>query len=121
MKISGLDHVAIGVRSISQSVKWYSSVLLLEKITYPEWGDKPIIMQGENGSGIALFEAIGNIKDNSGNLPHIAFKIDGLSYSKFKSHFADKSIRFYEEDYQICKSIFIRDPDNYLIELAWYY
>ncbi len=49
-----LDHVAIRVKDIELSVKWYQTVLNLKKYQLAEWGDFPIFMLSGK-TGVALF------------------------------------------------------------------
>ena len=54
--IDYLDHVAIRVKNIDASARWYENVLGLTRKEVPEWGDYPIfLLTGK--TGIALFPA----------------------------------------------------------------
>lgn len=115
-----LDHIAIGVRDLDVSVEWYTRVLGLEKFTQPEWGGVPVMMMSANNSGLALFEAEPNIRDPQRNLPHIAFVVSKKGYESYKEHFSGEGIVFKEEDHVTSLSLFVRDPDNYPIEITTY-
>ena len=47
MQLEGIDHVAIGVRDIEQSVKWYIEVLGFERLHEGMWEGVPTFLAKE--------------------------------------------------------------------------
>ena len=64
MQLEGIDHVALGVRDIEQSVKWYIEVLGFERLHDGVWNGVPTFI-GKGNTGIALFPASPNAKPTS--------------------------------------------------------
>ncbi len=56
MQLEGIDHVAMGVRDVERSAKWYSEVLGFERLHEGVWGGVPTFV-GKGNTGIALFPA----------------------------------------------------------------
>ena len=56
MQLEGIDHVAMGVRDIERSAKWYIDVLGFERLHDGMWNGVPTFI-GKGNTGIALFPA----------------------------------------------------------------
>lgn len=120
-EIQFLDHVAIRVKDIDISQRWYQEVLGLDKQTFPEWGDYPVFMVKGN-FGVALFPA--NVSDppmpNSKHvkIDHFAFRVSPLGFQKAKVFFEGKEIAFDYQDHHYFESFYLRDPDGHVVELT---
>ncbi len=77
----------------------------------------------KSDSGIALFPS------QSGNpfpmppnrhtvTPHIAFNVDREDFSEIQKDLNNKGIAFVFQDHTTYHSIYLRDPDDYCIELT---
>ena len=80
MQLEGIDHVALGVRDIERSVKWYTEVLGFERLHEGMWDGVPTFI-GKGNTGIALFPASPNAKSTSSShrelrMLHLAFRAD---------------------------------------------
>ena len=116
-----LDHIALPVKNAERSVTWYSSVLGLRKETRTEWGPFPILMLSADGTGLALFQMPeGNPLSPTTNRPHIAFAVSFSEFKNVQSHLGDIQQEFTFEDHTSSKSIYMRDPDAYYIEVTTY-
>src|SRR5213080_888999 len=78
MQLEGIDHVALGVRDIERSVKWYTEVLGFERLHEGMWNGVPTFI-GKGNTGIALFPAKPEAKPTSLShrelrMLHLAFR-----------------------------------------------
>ncbi len=124
-EIQNLDHVAISVKDLEKSVKWYQEVLGLKSFRVKEWGPWPVFMMTNNKSGLALFPSEkGNplhmSQDRKSGLLHIAFKVDQSNFEQAQSMLTEKGIPFDFQDHHNSHSIYFRDPNDYCIELTTY-
>jgi catechol 2,3-dioxygenase-like lactoylglutathione lyase family enzyme len=119
--IDGLDHVALTVRDLNASMTWYREVLGLERRRQEAWGDYPVVMcAGE--SGVALFsgtEASTHGRGTTG-FRHLAFRVSRANFEDAQAAFRARGISFTFEDHGISHSIYLEDPDRYLVELTTY-
>lgn len=120
--IDFLDHVAIRVKDIENSIAWYEEVLGLKKYRLPEWGPFPIFMLSKK-TGIALFPA--NLKDktldrNSKNIKidHFAFNVTRSNFEKAKRKYAELNLQFTIQDHHYFHSLYTEDPDGHTVELT---
>lgn len=124
MKIKFLDHIALAVRDLERSAKWYEDTLGLRRVQHPDvWGPFPIMMLADNESGIALFPVR---TDSPQDLPHgdfislrhFAFNVDRESFDQAQRTFEENGVPFYFQDHYFYHSIYIKDPDGYEVELT---
>jgi len=119
MKINFLDHVAIRVKDPAASAQWYEETLGLTRLETEEyWGPQPIFVVAGK-SGIALFpeKVAGELNEVTSRM-HIAFNVDKQSFRSIQHTFEQKGIEFSFEDHHWFHSIYINDPDGYVVELT---
>lgn len=121
-QLKNLDHIAIRVRDLEKSAKWYEKTLNLKKVKPKEWGAFPIMMLAGK-SGVALFPAKTsqpkNLPEGDYLVPfHFAFRIEVEEFEKIKSHLYNIGIEFEFQDLYHFHSIFLLDPDNYQVEIT---
>ncbi len=123
MKLDGLDHIALSVRDVERSVKWYVEVLGLERQHEGVWNGVPTFV-GKGATGIAVFPA--RAADNSlGKLEplrilHFALRADRENFVRAQRELGERGIAFHFEDHEISHSIYFRDPDGHEVEITTY-
>ena len=117
--INFLDHVAIKVEDVDISADWYARVLGLEKCTYPEWGNRPVMMMSGN-FGVALFPiaGFGNDDAKSIRIDHFAFNISRPDFEKALKYFDAIGEKYEFQDHVYFHSIYLKDPDKHKVELT---
>lgn len=120
--IKGIDHVAIVVKDMDRSIKFYSEILGLI-ILYDgrkDGGDKKSFLGIKDKSFVAMTENPNkNIEQNTiESVSHFAFKVDELE--KAKKTLEDRGIQFIEEKAnekgKIVAYHFL-DPDGFELEI----
>jgi catechol 2,3-dioxygenase-like lactoylglutathione lyase family enzyme len=117
MKIYELNHVAIHVKDVQASCKFYASVLRLEPIARPAFtfpgawfrlgANQELHISGDRTESVS--------SDNRGN--HFALKVDSLD--EWERHLQQLALEYRPRKTRPdgAGQIFIRDPDGHVIEL----
>ncbi len=112
MASSGIGHVGLRVADLSKSVRFYRSILGLDGrasdrgVAYVPSGADMLVLHGK-GYGISDF--------------HFGFRVDSPSkVDKWRAWLRSRKIRIYQEvTEEKYRSIKIRDPDGYWIEISY--
>ncbi len=121
MQLERMDHVAIGVRDVEASKKWYCDVLGFKHLHPGVW-DEPLFV-GNDCAGVALFQAHGNNKRSGSrelSILHFAFRTSRLGFNSAQEKLRARDIKFESQDHQISHSIYFRDPDGHQLEITTY-
>ena len=118
-----LDHIALAVADPAKSAAWYRDVLGLERRHQAVWGDRPIMMAA--GSTMVAFfpAAVGVAATQSASGPglrHFAFRADRENFDQARVALARHGVAFEEQDHEVTRSIYFRDPDGFCLELTTY-
>ncbi|MCR9248847.1 MAG: VOC family protein [bacterium] len=121
-KIDFLDHVAIRVKEMEVSIKWYEEVLGLKKYKLPEWGAFPVFMLSGK-TGVAIFPANTDhpeidVASKNVKIDHFAFNVSRENYDLAKKHFDQHGINYEIQDHHYFESIYLKDPDDHTVELT---
>jgi catechol 2,3-dioxygenase-like lactoylglutathione lyase family enzyme len=124
MQLEGIDHVALGVRNIERSAKWYIEVLGFERLHEGVWGGVPTFI-GKGNTGIALFPASRTAKSTSSShrelrMLHLAFRADRENFLVAQRELEKRGIEFEFQDHETSHSIYFRDPDGHALEITTY-
>ncbi len=115
MQLEGIDHIAMGVRDIGQSAKWYIDVLGFERLHKGMWNGVPTFI-GKGSTGIALFPASHEAKHSTHReirMLHLAFRVDRENFLAAQRELEKRGIKFEFQDHQIAHSIYFCDPDGH--------
>jgi catechol 2,3-dioxygenase-like lactoylglutathione lyase family enzyme len=124
MQLEGIDHVALGVRDIEQSAKWYIEVLGFERLHEGMWDGVPTFI-GKGNTGIALFLASSDAKPTSSirreiRMLHLAFRANRENFLAAQRELEKRGIEFEFQDHEISHSIYFCDPDGHQLEITTY-
>src|SRR5262249_29632817 len=96
MQLEGIDHVAMGVRDVERSAKWYTEVLGFERIHEGMWGGVPTFIS-KGDTGIALFPASHEPKLSNHReirMLHLAFRADRENFLGAQRELEKREIKF---------------------------
>jgi catechol 2,3-dioxygenase-like lactoylglutathione lyase family enzyme len=124
MQLEGIDHVAVGVRDVERSAKWYIEVLGFERLYEDAWGGVPTFV-GKGNTGIALFPASPDAKSTTPThreirMLHLAFRANRENFLAAQRELEERGIKFEFQDHEISQSIYFRDPDGHQLEITTY-
>jgi len=121
--IDGLDHVALSVRDVESSAKWYADVLGFERQHEGLWNGVPVFVGNENAA-IALFPFRGDKEAKSSStgprMLHFALRANRLNFLAAQEELKKRSIEFEFQDHEVSHSIYFRDPDGHEVEITTY-
>ncbi len=124
MQLEGIDHVALGVRDIETSAKWYVEVLGFERLHEDMWNGVPTFI-GKGTTGIALFPASPNAQSIPSahrdiRMLHLAFRANRQNFLDAQHELEKRGIKFEFQDHEISHSIYFHDPDGHQLEITTY-
>jgi catechol 2,3-dioxygenase-like lactoylglutathione lyase family enzyme len=123
-KIEALDHVALSVRDVERSARWYADVLGFKREHEGMWDGVPIFV-GNGDAAIALFPVREKGRSTSRDRAavrtiHFAFRADRENFRRAQNELKKRAIAFDFQDHEISHSIYFRDPDGHQIEITTY-
>src|SRR5438093_12856063 len=122
MQLEGIDHVAVGVRDVEHSAKWYIEVLGFERLYEGVWNGVPTFV-GKGNTGLALFPASQETKPldrRDIRMLHLAFRASRENFLAAQRELEERGIKFEFKDHEISHSIYFRDPDGHALEITTY-
>ena len=120
-----IDHVALTVTDLKNSVAWYRDVLGLERRYEDAWGDCPAMLCA-GSTCVALFPS--NRGDSSASargperpmIRHLAFRATYADLLEAEKCLQERGIPFQFQDHRIAHSIYFADPDGHQLEITTY-
>ncbi len=122
MQLEGIDHVALGVRDVERSAKWYIEVLGFERFHKGMWNGVPTFI-GKGNTGIALFPGSQEVQSSGRRdirMLHLAFRADRKNFLAAQRELQKRGVKFEFQDHEISHSIYFRDPDGHQLEITTY-
>jgi catechol 2,3-dioxygenase-like lactoylglutathione lyase family enzyme len=132
IQVEGIDHVALSVRDVERSMKWYMDVLGFERRHEGMWDGVPVFI-GRGTTALALFpvrERSTRLRQGYGGqassahdeirMLHLALRADRKNYLAAQEELKRRGIDFEFEDHQISHSIYFCDPDGHKLEITTY-
>ena len=122
MQLEGIDHIALGVRDVERSAKWYMEVLGFERLHEGMWNGVPTFI-GKGNTRIALFPASHEPKLSNRReirMLHLAFRANWENFLAAQRELEKRGIEFEFQDHEIAHSIYFRDPDGHQLEITTY-
>lgn len=122
--LEGIDHIAIAVRDVEVSARWYVEVLGLERMHEDVWGSHPA-MVGRGGTAVALFPVTSDKpkprpSKNTLAMRHFAFRASGEDFEAARGALVSRGIEVEFQDHEITHSIYFHDPDGHELEITTY-
>jgi catechol 2,3-dioxygenase-like lactoylglutathione lyase family enzyme len=124
MHLEGIDHIALSVRDVERSAKWYVDVLGFEPRHEGVWNGIPTFI-GKGTTAIALFPP--RSRDGAAasdgrpiRMLHFAMRADRKNFLSAQSELKERGIDFEFQDHEISQSIYFFDPDGHELEITTY-
>lgn len=124
MHLEGIDHIALSVRDVERSAKWYIDVLGFEPRYDGMWKGIPIFV-GKGKTAIALFPPRGGSDDAQTDrrvirMLHFAMRANRNNFLAAQRELKQRGIDFEFQDHEISQSIYFSDPDGHELEITTY-
>ena len=122
MELQALDHVALAVRDVERSARWYADVFGFEHQHPGQWGGTPVFI-GTADASIALFPLRNEVPGRQSGRPsilHFAFRTSRAGFQSAQEELKERGVDFEFQDHEISHSIYLRDPDGHEIEITTY-
>ena len=124
MQLEGIDHIALSVRDVARSAKWYADVLGFESRYEGVWKGIPTFM-GKGATAIALFPPRGETSSSQSDrrpirMLHFAMRADRKNFLAAQTELKERGIDFEFQDHEISHSIYFSDPDGHELEITTY-
>ena len=123
IELDGIDHVALSVRDVEQSARWYIDVLGFEHRLPGMWDGVPTFI-GKGTTAIALFPAQSGGRAEAPargiRFLHLAFRATRKAFLEAQADLKRRGINFEFQDHEISHSIYFRDPDGHELEITTY-
>lgn len=121
IRLEQIDHVALRCASLEASKTWYVNTLGFEHVHPGLWDGVPIMLR-LGSTFLTLFpQKDGEPPPAMGRAWHMALR--AATYDDFQAAQADlqaKGVSFQFRDHDITHSIYLADPDGFLLEITTY-
>lgn len=123
-ELEGIDHVALAVRDVEKTLRWYVDVLGFEHRHAGMWDGVPLFV-GKGATALALFPAHAEALGPSGRpdhigMLHLAFRATRKEFEAAQTELRQRDIIFHSQDHEISESIYFDDLDGNRLEITTY-
>ena len=121
IRIEGIDHVALVVRDLQTSKRWYCEMFRFESLeSNPA---SPYV--GNESVKLALLQIVEGSTftppvSHGARACHFAFGADRTTFESYRARLDDLNMRYEELTHSDSQSIYFSDPDGYMIEVTTY-
>ena len=119
--VQGIDHVALLVRDLRASKKWYGETFGLESLdsdpTSPYVGNESVklaLIEGPKDS-----RPIGPVSQGP-RACHFAFRVVRAAFNSHQRRLTSLGVTYERLTHADCESIYFTDPDGYMVEVTTY-
>ncbi len=124
IELEGIDHVALAVRDVAVTARWYIDVLGFEPRYEGMWNGVPVFL-GKGQTALALFPAREGALSPAGGgerigMLHLAFRATQAGFLAAQDDLKSRGISFGFQDHEISHSIYFHDPDGNKLEITTY-
>ncbi len=121
INIERIDHIALVVRDLQTSKKWYREMFGFESLessqTNPYVGNDNVkLALLQIGEGSTFTRPV----SQGARACHFAFGTDRSTFESYRTRLDDLNMRYEELNHSDSQSIYFSDPDGYLIEVTTY-
>jgi catechol 2,3-dioxygenase-like lactoylglutathione lyase family enzyme len=120
--VEGIDHVAMSVRDVERSARWYIDLLGFKRLHEGKWDGVPVFI-GKGTTALALFPVREDSRssDSGGvRMLHLAVRANRKNFLAAQEELKQRGIRFEFQDHEFSHSIYFRDPDGHRLEITTY-
>ena len=121
-RASGLDHLVLVVADVEVTLEWYQRHLGLEPVRLDEWRAGQVPFPSLRVSAETIIDLIPGRDGGRGHLDHICFVVTGAELAESRDRpdlvVESEGPRFGARG--VAYSIYVRDPDDLLVELRAY-
>lgn len=122
--LDGIDHVALAVRDVERSARWYIEVLGFEHRHPGMWNGVPVFI-GRGSTSLALFplHTPNPTARSRGSVTMLHLALRAASQKQFlaaQKELEALGVPFTFQDHEISHSIYFQDPDGHELEITTY-
>ena len=121
-RASGLDHLVLVVADVEVTLEWYQRHLGLEPVRVDEWRPGQVPFPSLRVSAETIIDLIPGRDGGRGHLDHICFVVTEAELAESRDRpdlvVESEGPRFGARG--VAYSIYVRDPDDLLVELRAY-
>lgn len=120
--VEGIDHVAMSVRDVEQSARWYIDVLGFKRLHDGMWNGVPVFI-GKGTTALALFPVrSGSTSSEPAEIRmlHLAMRANRKNFVAAQEELKQRGIEFEFQDHEVAHSIYFHDPDGHALEITTY-
>lgn len=121
MNLEGIDHLAIAVSDMEETIGWYTEVLGFKRLYPNQWKGVPAFI-GLGSTAIALFPRHKGhaLRSADGPMLHLAFRTDRAGFATAQKELNARGLSWRFEDHGIAHSIYFRDLNDLPLEITTY-